>query len=266
MRAPNFSFTSHSASATFCKNRSASTDPRAEELVRPHGLPALLAVDDREGRERRPARGAAAKQLTAALRAGVRDVGLEVLEPPSRCAATETERDPVPEDLPTLLPQPVRRPRHVLTLAVVVLLAVAIYIVVRDLIRGYWTCTATCTRSGSCRRSTATGRSCSSTDAAPVPRARSASRSSTRSMTSARAHRSPSSPTAETTATDTTEPTARGGRWCCARSCRGTVWIDVGTEDPFRSAAVHYAHEIHAQLHVWPGGHDDSYWHAHLRR
>ena len=44
------------------------------------------------------------------------------------------------------------------------------------------------------------------------------------------------------------------------------VWIDVGTEDPFHSAAVHYAHEIHAQLHVWPGGHDSRYWHSHLRQ
>jgi S-formylglutathione hydrolase FrmB len=44
------------------------------------------------------------------------------------------------------------------------------------------------------------------------------------------------------------------------------VWIDVGTEDPFRNAAVHYAREIHAQLHIWPGGHDSGYWHAHLRQ
>jgi hypothetical protein len=34
------------------------------------------------------------------------------------------------------------------------------------------------------------------------------------------------------------------------------VWIDVGTADPFHNAAVHYAHEIHARLHVWRGGHD----------
>jgi hypothetical protein len=47
---------------------------------------------------------------------------------------------------------------------------------------------------------------------------------------------------------------------------RAPVWIDVGTEDPFHDAAVHYAREIHAQLHVWPGGHDDAYWHAHLRQ
>ena len=42
------------------------------------------------------------------------------------------------------------------------------------------------------------------------------------------------------------------------------VWIDVGTDDPFRNAAVHYAHEIHAQLHVWPGGHDSDYWRSHM--
>ena len=44
------------------------------------------------------------------------------------------------------------------------------------------------------------------------------------------------------------------------------VWIDVGTEDPFHNAAVHYAHEIHAQLHVWPGGHDGHYWRSHMRQ
>jgi hypothetical protein len=37
-------------------------------------------------------------------------------------------------------------------------------------------------------------------------------------------------------------------------------------EDPFHNAAVHYAHEIHAQLHVWPGGHDSGYRHSHLRQ
>jgi Putative esterase len=44
------------------------------------------------------------------------------------------------------------------------------------------------------------------------------------------------------------------------------VWIDVGEDDPFHDAAVHYAHEIHARLHVWPGGHDNGYWHSHLRQ
>jgi len=44
---------------------------------------------------------------------------------------------------------------------------------------------------------------------------------------------------------------------------RAPVWIDVGASDPFRAADVAYAHEIHAQLHVWPGGHDGAYWRAH---
>ena len=47
--------------------------------------------------------------------------------------------DPIAEDLPTFLPQPVHRFRHVLTIAVVVVTGVAVYIVVRDLNRGYWT-------------------------------------------------------------------------------------------------------------------------------
>jgi len=46
---------------------------------------------------------------------------------------------------------------------------------------------------------------------------------------------------------------------------RAPVWIDVGTQDPFHDAAVRYAHEIHAQLHVWPGGHNGAYWKAHMR-
>jgi enterochelin esterase-like enzyme len=50
------------------------------------------------------------------------------------------------------------------------------------------------------------------------------------------------------------------------RATPAPVWIDVGTEDPFHNAAVQYAHEIHAQLHVWPGGHDSDYWHSHMRQ
>jgi enterochelin esterase-like enzyme len=46
---------------------------------------------------------------------------------------------------------------------------------------------------------------------------------------------------------------------------RAPVWIDVGTRDPFHDAAVAYAREIHARLHVWPGGHESSYWRAHMR-
>src|SRR5690242_13126423 len=115
------------------------SDLRAEELVRPHRLPAGLAIDDGDGRERSSAGTAPAEKLATALRAGVRQLGLELLEPPARRAATETECDPIAEDLSTLLPQPVRRFRHVLTLAVVAVVAVAAYIVIRDVVRGYWT-------------------------------------------------------------------------------------------------------------------------------
>jgi S-formylglutathione hydrolase FrmB len=46
------------------------------------------------------------------------------------------------------------------------------------------------------------------------------------------------------------------------------VWIDVGTEDPFRAADTRLADELRRdgqrlQFHVWPGGHDGSYWSAH---
>jgi poly(3-hydroxybutyrate) depolymerase len=43
------------------------------------------------------------------------------------------------------------------------------------------------------------------------------------------------------------------------------VWIDVGASDPFHDAAVATARRLHAQLHVWPGGHQSSYWRAHMR-
>jgi hypothetical protein len=42
------------------------------------------------------------------------------------------------------------------------------------------------------------------------------------------------------------------------------VWMDVGLSDPFHNADVALAHKIHAQLHVWPGGHTGSYWRAHM--
>lgn len=46
------------------------------------------------------------------------------------------------------------------------------------------------------------------------------------------------------------------------------VWIDVGTEDPFRTADTELAAELRrdgqpVRFHVWPGGHDGSYWSAH---
>ena len=46
------------------------------------------------------------------------------------------------------------------------------------------------------------------------------------------------------------------------------LWIDVGSEDPFRSADTRFAailkeKGLPVQLHIWPGGHDQSYWQSH---
>jgi S-formylglutathione hydrolase FrmB len=46
------------------------------------------------------------------------------------------------------------------------------------------------------------------------------------------------------------------------------VWIDVGTEDPFRAADTALARLLRAdgspvQFHVWPGSHETSYWNSH---
>jgi S-formylglutathione hydrolase FrmB len=50
---------------------------------------------------------------------------------------------------------------------------------------------------------------------------------------------------------------------------RGTsLWLDVGSEDPFRSADTEFAELLRADglkvlFHVWPGGHESSYWDSH---
>ena len=46
------------------------------------------------------------------------------------------------------------------------------------------------------------------------------------------------------------------------------VWIDVGTQDPFRPAdtllaSLLRAHGQPVSFHVWPGGHDSAYWNSH---
>jgi S-formylglutathione hydrolase FrmB len=56
-----------------------------------------------------------------------------------------------------------------------------------------------------------------------------------------------------------------------ARPYAGTpVWVDVGTDDPFRSADAALARSLRGkttvELHVWPGGHDGSYWAGHWNR
>jgi enterochelin esterase-like enzyme len=45
---------------------------------------------------------------------------------------------------------------------------------------------------------------------------------------------------------------------------RAPVWIDVGDKDPFHDAAVALARKLHITPHVWPGGHESSYWHSHM--
>ena len=55
------------------------------------------------------------------------------------------------------------------------------------------------------------------------------------------------------------------------RLYRVPVWLDVGTDDPFRSADTTLArqlrkHGTHVRFHVWPGGHDGAYWNAHIGR
>ena len=47
------------------------------------------------------------------------------------------------------------------------------------------------------------------------------------------------------------------------------VWIDAGTDDPFRAADAVLARRLQEQdeqvvLHVWPGGHDNAYWRRHM--
>jgi S-formylglutathione hydrolase FrmB len=57
---------------------------------------------------------------------------------------------------------------------------------------------------------------------------------------------------------------ARSGTWNGA----SRLWLDVGTSDPFRSADTEFVqalrdHGERVSFHVWPGGHESSYWHRH---
>src|SRR3954471_22925080 len=82
-------------------------DLAPEQLVVADGLPAFLAVDDRDRRERRATARAAPEQDAAALRALVRHLRLELLEPALRGAARQAEGDPVAQHLPALLAKPI---------------------------------------------------------------------------------------------------------------------------------------------------------------
>jgi enterochelin esterase-like enzyme len=42
------------------------------------------------------------------------------------------------------------------------------------------------------------------------------------------------------------------------------LWLDVGAQDPyFQATDQQLASDLHIQLHVWPGGHNFTYWNAH---
>jgi S-formylglutathione hydrolase FrmB len=44
------------------------------------------------------------------------------------------------------------------------------------------------------------------------------------------------------------------------------LWLDGGTDDPFRPGDTAFAAALGMPLHHWPGGHDGAYWHAHYAR
>jgi S-formylglutathione hydrolase FrmB len=49
-----------------------------------------------------------------------------------------------------------------------------------------------------------------------------------------------------------------------------SLWLDVGSEDPFRSADAEFAGLLRAdglnvRFHIWPGRHEHSYWDSHWR-
>jgi pimeloyl-ACP methyl ester carboxylesterase len=42
------------------------------------------------------------------------------------------------------------------------------------------------------------------------------------------------------------------------------VWLDAGDQDPFRTADGDLARKLSVILHVYPGGHDSTYWNGHM--
>jgi S-formylglutathione hydrolase FrmB len=66
---------------------------------------------------------------------------------------------------------------------------------------------------------------------------------------------------------DNAEDYARNDVFAAARrgAYRGLpVWIDGGDHDPFRVADAEFARIVNVTDHVWPGGHEGAYWHAHM--
>ena len=93
----------------------AAADPDPVQLGRTQRRTALLAVDGERRGEGRRARRAAMEKLSAARRATVGKLSLELLEPPPCRAAVEAECAPVPEHASPLLAQPVSRLSHATT-------------------------------------------------------------------------------------------------------------------------------------------------------
>jgi hypothetical protein len=152
------------------------------------------------------------------------------------------------------------------TIAAVVVAGVAVYVVVRDLIRGYWT-----TRGARVERYTLHSRyvhrDLHEIRVVPAPHG---------SWKLVLLHgrglggHSPalwfSGAESAAGAFDDAEDYARHDIVNHPPRYSAPVWIDVGTDDPVHNAAVHYAREIHVELQVWPGGHDSGYWHSHMRQ
>ena len=42
------------------------------------------------------------------------------------------------------------------------------------------------------------------------------------------------------------------------------LWIAIGTSDPFHDATLTYARQAGVTAHVSPGGHDSTFWNAHI--
>ena len=58
---------------------------------------------------------------------------------------------------------------------------------------------------------------------------------------------------------------ARNDVFAAVSSLRGLpVWLDNGDHDPFLAADAQLARALHITQHVWPGGHNSSYWNAHI--
>jgi S-formylglutathione hydrolase FrmB len=66
---------------------------------------------------------------------------------------------------------------------------------------------------------------------------------------------------------DDAEDYARNDVFAAASKLKGIpVWLDNGDHDPFLAADAQLAHTLRVTQHVWSGGHNSSYWNAHIAR